>query len=410
MKTIELVDLLVNLSTLCLTDNGVISLNNYTDKIDFTFRNIERFSVIQIEPEFKHFFELNTAESKISLQTILTSYNVQVYANIDDFLTSCNGIYSGHNDIRIQSVLICNYNNKYGLHLSEDEIAHSQNKYDTTFGYWILNQMLAFNFANYLRGIVDHFDDGSGYVLFTSTLGVIKFKMDIKDNPISIKESLLESINRFHDIYSISSMQIFVKNTIIAFLSASFNRTVSTLINNLNIIIDDSNREYQLFLEQYSFDKMKEKWQTELEKYFDKLRELLSKTLGQIGTIPIALIAFVLSSSEKTEESNMLTVFLLGFTIYAFFSLAMQIAILLDINILCKDVNDDESLLKDKYKENYKLVKSKYDQFKHRLNYLKVICYVLSIFFAILSLVIILRVDYTRLICMLCKISFYLHL
>ncbi len=143
-------------------------------------------------------------------------------------------------------------------------------------------------------------------------------------------------------------------------------KTFGTLYQNFTYIYNQTEKDYQLFISKFSFDKIRKQFKVEKNAYFDALNTAQDKITAQIISVPLSLGASVFSFYQLSVHANILALVYLGILIYSAFIIYSISIYLKDIKKLAKDINEEEtnlsqhfeSLLKD-FQEDFNYMKSK---------------------------------------------------
>lgn len=76
-------------------------------------------------------------------------------------------------------------------------------------------------------------------------------------------------------------------------LQALGNRSLAILYGNFNFILEQSNRNYQLYIDKFSFNTIRQEYRTEKNNYFESLDTAQNKISAQIISIPLSLGASI---------------------------------------------------------------------------------------------------------------------
>lgn len=248
---------------------------------------------------------------------------------------------------------------------------------------------LFYRFAERMRKIANYFDEATNtYVLFTSNKGVVQIALGEVDLTKVIEHSVLhERILRFEEETGNKRKLDFIKGAMIERVEHSEERNLTAIISRLHDIIEDSIRNHQLYMEEYTFDKFKKQWNKDKESYFNKIRDVLQKVLAMTANLPIALIAFVISSNEEITEHSIEVVFLGTFLAYVVVAVWAQILNIKDVKQLDNELMNDAQRIEEKCSETSKLVKADFYTMRSRARSILLLSYFIIISFTLISIV-----------------------
>lgn len=136
------------------------------------------------------------------------------------------------------------------------------------------------------------------------------------------------------------------------------------LVKRLKLILENSERNFEVYLSNFSFDELKDKLTAERVKYFNSTREILGKVYTQITSVPIAISAAAFSTYKVDNRITLVLIFA-GFGIYAVFVNKLLLALKNETSIVESDFNSE----KEKIVANSKLEKP---QIEVEMNNIKV--------------------------------------
>ncbi|MBS3915810.1 MAG: hypothetical protein KG003_15045 [Bacteroidetes bacterium] len=248
-------------------------------------------------------------------------------------------------------------------------------------------QRADFSFANY-------FDGAHRIVVFISaTLGTMSIGYPAINPGIDAHIDLKKLCNRLE-------ISLTAKGYVGLFKAEVFNQLKSIkeedrflyLVQNLNLILDNSDHNFDVFLSNFSFDKLRDSLRLEKAKYFNLTKDILSKIYSQITAIPIAISASVFAT-YKVDNSLVLFIILLAFIIYGFFVVRLLGVLSIEVGSLENDFNTDKTKIESESKLDMQTIKQEIDLIASRfvmmrgiIKYFRFAFYVLTILFIIFIL------------------------
>jgi len=112
------------------------------------------------------------------------------------------------------------------------------------------------------------------------------------------------------------------------------------LVENLLLILENAERNFEVYLSNFSFNELKDKLTLERVKYFNTSKEILSKVYVQITSIPIAISAAAFATYKVDNRFTLILIFL-TFFVYAIFVLRLLFLLKNEINLLKLDFDID---------------------------------------------------------------------
>ena len=91
-------------------------------------------------------------------------------------------------------------------------------------------------------------------------------------------------------------------------------------INNIESIIEGSNRNYEVFLNKFSFEQLKKNFRKERDEYFSAIRDIVNQLLSKIVSIPLSISASALAIYNLRDEPTYSFIVVVAFIIYSCFT------------------------------------------------------------------------------------------
>ena len=118
------------------------------------------------------------------------------------------------------------------------------------------------------------------------------------------------------------------------------------MILNLEIILSNSKNNYEIYLSNFSVDKLLDKLKIEQSKYFSTLREILNKIFTYSITVPISISATLLGMINiNSKDPFLMFIIVLSFSIFAFVSIYYQYYLYTDIKQLEIDFEKESDII-----------------------------------------------------------------
>jgi hypothetical protein len=186
-----------------------------------------------------------------------------------------------------------------------------------------------------------HNDKAKNELILVSSVGNKAFPIGY---PQVQKEGLLECDLKmiFHDLQEQikrKDFTPFLNNEICRFLvNESTENRYESFLKQYPLIIDSATLDFEIYLKNFSFDKVKTKFRDSRDKYFNTLQEINSKFSSKLGSLVISVAASVFATfrfkSEQRAFSGILM--LVAYIMYAFYN-SYEIALLKDDIVNIKD-------------------------------------------------------------------------
>jgi len=216
--------------------------------------------------------------------------------------------------------------------------------------YLIENTLAIYKLKKYICSseFADYNNTQEGEVVFyTSTKGIFRLKyksfLPFISDTENISLMIYDVLERLKDKKFVG----FLKNACFESNRLNDNNDFEVLINILKNLVVLADRDYQLYLKNFSFDDFVNKLRIEKDKYFSSNREILSKILSQIISFPVSISA-ALFASYKIENQNLFLFLIISFCVYIYYVVHIELAYLLDIRLLKKQLDADFGIIIEK--------------------------------------------------------------
>lgn len=140
------------------------------------------------------------------------------------------------------------------------------------------------------------------------------------------------------------------KNTICEYLHLQQNnKSFDIIYTNFNYILNLTEKNFQLYISKFSFDKIRKQFRVEKNSYFEGLNTAQNKISNQIISIPISLGASIYSFFQLEADFITLILIYSSVIIYIFFITYVIIMNLYDIRKIDCDSKEEEGNMKNHY-------------------------------------------------------------
>ncbi len=307
---------------------------------------------------------------------------VPVYLGTDELMRQCKVDFNKNSSFIQQNYCIIEPIGTYVIVKDASSVVHDDGLLKKA--EYILS---FFHMAYLLKQLADYYDVATQtFVLFTSNKGVEKIKLgdiDLTPNHIALYEN--RKMGRLDDELNDPRKRDFIKSAIIEQVAQSESRSVESVLSRLSNVLEDSIRNHQLYMEQFSFEKFKSGWDKEKEKYFEKFRDVITKVTAQMANLPIALIAFVITTNDKLTNPRIEAVFYSIFSVYVFVTMYIQIFNLVELFGIYHKLKTDASTIAQRFSQTHDLIKKDSRELICKSITLMVLSSVIIIAFAIVS-------------------------
>lgn len=244
-----------------------------------------------------------------------------------------------------------------------------------------------------INELADYYSDSNTELVFyTSTKGINKIRITNAIPSLDPNIDYSVMINEFIERAKDKKFKVFIKNQLFTNLNGTRTDGFINLIYHLDEILENAQRDYEIYLREFSFDKLKNEFEQQKEKYFGSQREVLTKILSQLLSIPVAISAS-LFATYRVQDSFALLVIMLAYDIYAFFIIHIQLILLSDTKLLKLNFLEEVEIIKKKSGLEQKIISKeieipikKFDEIILTLKILNSAIFIVAILFSVFIL------------------------
>lgn len=381
-KLNEFLDIFIN-------DIDVPSINYDGHKISFTLRDNDR--------KIKNITFFNIIFSKVDillknrLEIVLSSLvlkDTYIYWGLEDYFNA----FEKYRE---------NFNNQIILVLQENEKPILKDKGEV----FSEEKSVLFNFYIY-RKILNYFKQN---ILFTTLANETnnEFIIVSKNNGVyhigyKYREERVKNLGDLEPVYQELKL-LFEKKEFIQFFKEIVtnsgvhlkdkNDRFFEIIQSLKMLLNLAEKDYENYVLDFGFDKIKSKFKEERNKYFESLEKNIETVNKQVFAFPLTFSAAAFASYQVKDKFWILGLILIVYFFYTI--IAFYILHMVSYNIKCldQDVNKEEHEIRKTYnklysdfEDDFKKIWSKISKLKNLVIILKIILSSLLLLFTVYSL------------------------
>jgi hypothetical protein len=241
----------------------------------------------------------------------------------------------------------------------------------------IENQLSYYKFYNTLKSsdFADHHNDAEKeIILYNSAKGILKIKYPIPAP--TFKYQIKHSVEHILSALTNEILRIYLKNSLFEFATGNI-LTVEYFISKEVDIVSAAKRDQELATKQFDFEKFRDSLYNQKDKFFNAIRDLLSKIYSQIIGIPISITASIFAAYKIEHDRLVSTLILISFLLYVVIYLVTQHTYYKDLQEVKSDFERDFSDINLKSGLPADVVKIEYDKVNSKINTAKNISLVL---------------------------------
>ncbi len=153
----------------------------------------------------------------------------------------------------------------------------------------------------------------------------------------------------------------------------------SEILKTSATLLSLARRDYETYVSNFAFDKLKSEFKTERESYFASLDKNIASVGKQVVSFPLTFAATIFASYKVKEQPGILLLILVAYLLYSI--VAFLILRMTSYNVKClkQDVQNEETSIKDSYKLIFEDFKEDFKKIKNKIKKLRTIIVVLYI-------------------------------
>ncbi|MFB9865643.1 hypothetical protein [Rufibacter immobilis] len=324
----ELCQILKSNSILFLEDSDVIELSAVTELlVDFFEREKIIYEVVQ--------------DNKCRID--LYQSNFIIFSNYSSFLERVN------KNILSKDILIFEDQDLRTLYWQPSVGKTYLNFIETGSIKFFENIICYFDLLDFLKEqehkednvfyFVDHFSWDQRVIVFTSLKKEGKLTLSFPLNVPNLQNitSFKAKIENFKKAFEEKNKHLpkFIKSELFNFLhKESKGNRFLVFIDKLDEIVSIAEQNFEIYLSDLTLDNLKKEYIEYKDKYYQQLRDILSKITSQIIALPLSITASAFATYKTFDNPFLLTIIIIAFfafTIYSLFNLRLQLEDVKDI-------------------------------------------------------------------------------
>jgi uncharacterized protein YdcH (DUF465 family) len=231
-----------------------------------------------------------------------------------------------------------------------------------TTNIFFQNILCYFDLLDFLKGqehkednvfyFVDHFSWDQRIIVFTSLKKegklTLSFPLNVPD--LQNSTSFKAKTEKFKQSFEENNKHLpkFIKSELFNFLpKENKENRFLIFIDKLDEIVSIAEQNFEIYLSDLTLDNLKKEYIEYKDKYYQQLRDILSKITGQIIALPLSITASAFATYKTFDNPFLLTIIIVAFfafTIYSLFNLRLQLE---DVKDIENSANTDFSKIKN---------------------------------------------------------------
>ncbi len=265
-----------------------------------------------------------TKEGKKKVRIDLSEIYCHIYLNEESFIAQSNFFVNKELNFIDKSIFLLTTEYSGFVYLENKRVFNNE---DNEIEYSIFENLNAVNnifslISNSDSKLISYHDTlKNHFVVSTPEQSIFKIGYTAPVESLIKKHNFLKTLQKLKTILKRDDYIPHFKKALIEKLlhTNSENRFYQLLVN-INEIESKADYYYELYLNQFSFQKLKSELRKEKEKYFTEIRDVINKLLNKVVTIPISVSATVFALFRLSENTLYSLFVVLSFIIYSLFT------------------------------------------------------------------------------------------
>lgn len=331
----------------------------------------------------------NFQSSKATFEKVFSEVNTLVADSIEIKLSSCQiknfSFFFGINDFLqkyerlkknfdLQNIIILSSKGDHTLKKSSGIYADSNSViYNIHEYYKILDYLLRTpEFTPYKSDIDNQF------TLISKTYGVFNVGYKLPDVVFFQNVNLNGLFNRFQEQFQKKEFIQFFKEIVISAVhNTPEENRYNEIIKEHNSLLNLAKRDYETYVSNFAFDKIKSEFKEERGKYFETIDRNIDSIGKQVISFPLTFGATVFASYKVKDQPEFLTLILAAYLLYTIIAFLILKMTAYNVKCLRKDVNEEELTIQKSYGVIYEGFKPDFEKIRHKILNLRIIIGVL---------------------------------
>lgn len=217
-----------------------------------------------------------------------------------------------------------------------------------------------------------HNETNKQFVIISKENGAFHIGYSLQDIRLSLIEDLEPLFNELKKGFANKEYIQFFKEVIIGGIHQKETKDrFFEITKSLKVLLNLTERDYENYVLNFAFDKIKSKFKEERNKYFESLEKNIEIVSKQVVSFPLTFGATAFASYQVKDKSWILGLIVLAYFLYTI--IAFKVLSLASYNIVCldADVKKEEDEIKSSYGKIYSDFKDDFDKIWIKISKLK---------------------------------------
>ena len=363
-------------------------VNSNDSYLSFNGRYLEftsKADVIQILKEHSINTEVNSDICKIDLANLCLK-NCLIFYDRDDFVKR----YKKQSNFDDIDICILKYNGNCLFKLKNTDFTEERALF---FNYDTYQKVLAFilkstNFVSYPSQANQEF-------ILIDEKGAFSVNYNPLEDRVFSFQDFRNDFEKLKLMFEKMEFQQFFKDSVIQSLKniESKNRFFK-LIESLSVLLNIAERDYNIYIRNFGFDKIKSRFKEERAKYFESLERNIESINKQVTAFPLTFSASIFASYQVREQPTILFFIFSAYLLYTIIAWIILNVSKSNLDNTKSDVDYESNQIKNTFNTLYDEFKSDFDKINSKIKQLYRLIYWLRAALIILILMFLIFVYY----------------
>lgn len=310
-----------------------------------------------------------------------------VFYSIDDFYNN----YAKYKDNFDKSLILILQEDGSSILKNNEEIFTQQKA--VIFNFFIYQKLLEFLKENSLFTTLLN-ESNNQFIIISKDNGVFHIGFRYKEDRVRNLDDLKPIFEDLKILFEKKEFVQFFKEIITntGIHEKDIHDRFFEIIKNLRLLLNLAEKDYESYVLDFAFDRIKSKFKEERNKYFESLEKNIDTVSKQVFAFPLTFSATAFASYQVKDKPWILGLIILAYLLYTV--IAFYILSMVKYNIIClkSDVKKEEDEIKNSYnkiysdfQKDFEKIWKKIGKLECLINILKVILTILLVSFIIFS-------------------------
>jgi hypothetical protein len=217
-----------------------------------------------------------------------------------------------------------------------------------------------------------HLETDLQFVILSAEKGPYYIGYTLVENRVATEKSFVpEYEDLVKNFQKMEFAKFFIDIVIEGTHSAVIKERFWKLVTNLSGLISLANRDLQIYLQKFAFEKIKSKFKEEKVKYFESLEKNIESLNKQVLAFPLTFAASVFAGFQVKDSGWILYIIFTSYALYTIVAWKILGLIRYNIKTTEQDVDGESERIKTTYQVVFSEFKGDFDKIKRKIQLVK---------------------------------------